>query len=77
MNRRHDAWLAWYMCAVSLMLAVIGLLLLAVSRFPDGASLYAGAPAYDFWLVNTVIAVSFSTVGGVIAPRIPPHNPVG
>ena len=77
MNRRHDAWLAWYMCAVSLMLTVIDLLLLAVSRFPDGASLYAGAPAYDFWLVNTVIAVSFSTVGGVIAPRIPPHNPVG
>src|SRR5829696_8746749 len=77
MNRRHDAWLAWYMCAVSLMLAVIGLLLLAVSRFPDGASLYAGAPVYDFWLVNTVVAVSFSTVGGVIAPRLPPHNPVG
>ena len=77
MNRRTDAWLAWYMCAVSLMLTVIGLLLLVVSRSPVGGPLYAGAPVYDYWLVNTVIAVSFSTVGGMIAPRLPPHNPVG
>ena len=77
MNRRNDAWLAWYMCAVSLMLTMIGLLLLVVSWLPVGDSLYAGAPVYDFWLVNTVVAVSFSTVGGVIAPRLPPHNPVG
>jgi len=65
------------MCAVSLMLTVIGLLLLVVSRSPVGGPLYAGAPVYDYWLVNTVIAVSFSTVGGMIAPRLPPHNPVG
>jgi hypothetical protein len=77
MNRRHDAWLAWYMCAVSLMLTVVGLLLLVSSRSRVGASLYAGAPVYDFWLVNTVTAFSFSTVGGMIAPRLPPHNPVG
>jgi hypothetical protein len=77
MNRRHDAWLAWYMCAVSLMLTVVGLLLLVLSRSRVGASFYAGAPVYDFWLVNTVTAFSFSTVGGMIAPRLPPHNPVG
>ena len=77
MNRRRDAWLAWYMCAVSLMLTVVGLLLLVLSRSRVGASLYAGAPVYDFWLVNTVTAFSFSTVGGMIAPRLPPHNPVG
>jgi hypothetical protein len=65
------------MCAISLMLTVIGLLLLVVSRFPVGGPLYAGAPVYDFWLVNAVVAVSFSTVGGMIAPRLPPHNPVG
>jgi hypothetical protein len=59
------------------MLTVIGLLLLVVSRSAVGASVYAGAPVYDFWLVNTVVAVSFSAVGGVIAPRLPPHNPVG
>jgi hypothetical protein len=68
MSRRHDAWLAWYMCAVSLMLTVIGLLLLVLSRSRVGASLYAGAPVYDFWLVNSVTAISFSTVGGMIAP---------
>jgi hypothetical protein len=77
MNRRHDAWLAWYMCSVSLMLTVLGLLLLVVSRSPAGAPVYAGAPVFDYWLVNTVVAVSFSTVGGVIAPRLPPHNPIG
>jgi hypothetical protein len=77
MNRREAAWLAWYMCSVSLMLTVLGLLFLVVSRSPTGAPVYAGAPLYDFWLINTVIALSFSTVGGVIAPRLPPHNPIG
>ena len=68
MNRRHDAWLAWCMCAVSLMLTVIGLLLLVVSRYLVGGPLYTGVPVYNFWLVNTVIAFSFSMVGGMIAP---------
>jgi hypothetical protein len=77
MNRRHDTWLAWYMCSVSLMLTVLGLLLLVVSRSPTGAPVYAGAPVFDYWLINTVVAISFSTVGGVIAPRLPPHNPIG
>jgi hypothetical protein len=77
MNRREAAWLAWYMCSVSLMLTVLGLLFLVVSRSPTGAPVYAGASLYDFWLINTVIALSFSTVGGVIAPRLPPHNPIG
>ncbi len=77
MNRREAAWLAWYMCAVSLMMTVLGVLLLFVSRSPVGVPVYAGAPVYDFWFVNTVIAVSFSTVGGVIAPRVPPRNPIG
>jgi hypothetical protein len=27
--------------------------------------------------LNTVIAVSFSPVGDVIAPRLPPWNPIG
>jgi hypothetical protein len=27
--------------------------------------------------VNTVITVSFSPVGAVIAPRLPPRNPIG
>jgi hypothetical protein len=71
MNKRHDAWLAWYMCAVSLVLTVLGLLFLITSQFSTGA------PVYDYWLVNTVIAIGFSTVGVVITPRLPRLNPIG
>jgi hypothetical protein len=73
MNPRTATWLAWYMCVVSLTLMTLGLFLLVLSRSP----VYADAPVFDYWLVNTIIAVSFSTVGGVIAPRLPPQNPIG
>ncbi len=36
-----------------------------------------GAPVYDYWLVNTLIVIGFSTVGAVITPRLPRQNPVG
>jgi hypothetical protein len=71
MNQRHDAWLPWYMGAVSLVLTVLGLLFLITSQSRTGA------PVYDFWLVNTLIAIGFSTVGAVITPRLPRQNPVG
>src|ERR671914_1303951 len=71
MNRRTDAWLAWCMCAVSLVLTMLGLLFLIASRSRTGA------PVYDYWLVNTVIAIGFSTVGAVITPRLPRLNPIG
>src|ERR671915_768440 len=71
MNRRHDAWLAWCMCAVSLVLMGLGLLFLITSRSRTGA------PVYDYWLVNTMIAIGFSTVGATITPRLPRQNPVG
>jgi hypothetical protein len=77
MSAREAAWLAWYLCAVSLTLTVLGLFLLLVSRSPAGAPVYAGGPVFDYWLENTVVVISFSTVGAVIAPRLPPHNPVG
>jgi hypothetical protein len=65
------------MCAASLALTVLGLLVLITSRLPVGIPVYAGAPVYDYWLLNTVIAVGFSTVGAVITPRLPRQNPVG
>ena len=71
MSAREAAWLAWYLCAVSLMLTVLGLILLVVSRHS------AGAPIFDYWLQNTVVVISFSTAGAVIAPRLPPRNPIG
>jgi hypothetical protein len=77
MSAREAAWLAWYLCAVSLTLTVLGLFLLVVSQSPAGAPVYAGAPVFDYWLENTVVVISFSTVGAVIAPRLPPRNPVG
>jgi len=70
MSRREAAWLAWYMCAVSLGLIGLGLFFLVVSR-------RAGAPTFDYLLLNTVMAVSFSPVGAIIAPRLPPRNPIG
>jgi uncharacterized membrane protein len=70
MSRREAAWLAWYMCVVSLGLVGSGLVFLVVSR-------RSGAPVFDYWLLNTVMAVSFSPVGAIIAPRLPPRNPIG
>jgi hypothetical protein len=57
---------------LSLALTALGLLLLVVSHSPVGAPVYAGAPVFDYWLVNTVVAISFSVVGAVIAPHFPP-----
>ena len=71
MSMRESAWLTWYLCAVSLMMTALGLLLLVASQSPSGA------PVFDYWLLNTVIAVSFSPVGAIIAPRLPPRNPIG
>ena len=68
---RAAAWLAWSICAISLALTALGLLFLVMSQSRGDA------PVFDYWLLNTVIAVSFSTVGGVIAPYCPPRNPIG
>jgi hypothetical protein len=76
-SSRAATWLAWWACALSLALTALGLLLLVVSRSPVGAPVYAGAPVFDYWLVNTLIAISFSVVGAVIAPHFPPQNPIG
>jgi hypothetical protein len=71
MSSQEATWLAWYMCAVSLVMTALGLYFLVVSQSR------MGAPLFDYWLLNTVIAVSFSPVGAVIAPRLPPRNPIG
>ena len=63
--------MAWYMCAISLMMVALGLLFLIASQSRESA------PVFDYWLLNTVIAVSFSPVGAIIAPRLPPRNPIG
>lgn len=70
-SSREAARLAWCMWAASLVLTVLGLLFLITSQSRTGA------PVYDYWLVNTVIAIGFSTVGAVITPRLPRQNSVG
>ena len=77
LSPRATALLARCLCALALTLTLLGLFLLLVSRSPVGVPLYAGAPVFDYWLENTVIAISFSTVGAIITPRLPPQNPIG
>ena len=71
MSVQESAWLAWCMCAVSLMMTALGLLFLIASQSRGSAQVF------DYWLLNTVITVSFSPVGAIIAPRLPLRNPIG
>ena len=66
------AWLSWSVCAVSLALATVGLLLLVLSR-----EARASVPVVEEWAEDAVIAVGFSTLGAIVAPRFPPRNPIG
>jgi hypothetical protein len=38
---------------------------------------YPGVHIYDYWVESPLAAMGFSTVGAVIASRIPPDNPIG
>jgi hypothetical protein len=71
MNTRAAAWLAWSMCALSLALTALSLVLLVLNVSQPSI------PIHPYWIVNTLIAVGFSPVGAVIVPRISPRNPIG
>jgi hypothetical protein len=60
MSSRAATWLAWSLCALSLALIGLSLLLLALNLSHPGVHIF------DFWLENTLAAVGFSTVGAVI-----------
>ncbi len=71
MSRRTAYWLAWSMCALSLALTALSLLLLVLNlSHPD-------VPIYPYWTMNTLLAVGCSPVGALIFPRISPKNPIG
>jgi hypothetical protein len=55
-----------------LALAATGLLLLVLSR-----EALPGVPVFEEWAEDAVIAVGFSTLGAVVAPRFPARNPIG
>jgi hypothetical protein len=70
MSKRTASLLAWSMCALSLALAALSLLLLTLNlSHPEGY-------IFDYWLQNTVIAAAFSTVGAVVTSRRP-NNIIG
>jgi hypothetical protein len=70
LSPRAAAWLAWSLCAFSLALTALSLLLLALNlSHPD-------VHVYDYWLENTILPLSFSIIGAVIASRLP-ANPLG
>ena len=70
MSARAGSWLVWSLCGLSLALAALSLLLLAL--IVSSPNTYV----YDYWLENTVAALSFAPVGALIAARRP-ENPVG
>ena len=70
MSRRTATWLAWSLCALSLALTALSLLLLALNRSDPNTHIY------EYWQVDTLVPVSFSIIGAIIASRLP-ANPVG
>jgi hypothetical protein len=70
MSRRTAAWFAWSLCALSLALTALGLLLLALNLS------HLETHVFDYWLVNALQVGSFSIIGAIIASRLP-ANPVG
>src|SRR5918997_3667835 len=71
MSRRIAAWVAWSVCAFSLALTALSLLLLALNLSHPAVHIYT------YWAENILFAVGFSTVGAVIASRGSPENPIG
>ncbi len=71
MSARIAARLAWALLVLSFALTVLSLWLLVLNLSNPGVHIY------DYWVETTLAAMGFSTVGAVIAPRIPPDNPIG
>jgi hypothetical protein len=70
MSPRAAAWLAWSLCALSLALTAISILLLNRNLAHPNTYLY------DYWLDNTLATLCYAPVGALIAARRP-SNPVG
>jgi len=70
MSHRTATWLAWSLCALSLALTALSLLLLALNRSDPNTHIY------EYWQVDTLVPVSFSIIGAIVASRLP-ANPVG
>jgi hypothetical protein len=70
MSLRHPARLAWVTGGLALALAAAGFLFMGLNR------LRADPIVFGFWLEQAGLAISFPTVGALIAARRP-RNPIG
>ena len=69
MSGRAAAGLAWSACALSLALTAFSLLLIVLLLRTD-------APIYYYWLETSMVSAGYSTVGAIVASRLP-HSPIG
>ncbi len=69
MSSRAANWLAWSLCGLSLVLTALSLLLIALLLPSD-------APVYYYWLETSMVSVGYSTVGAIVASRLP-QSPIG
>jgi hypothetical protein len=68
-SKRTASWLAWSMCALSLALTALSLVLLVLNRS------HLNAHIYHWWLNNTTLVIDV-TAGAIVASRRP-ENSVG
>ena len=69
MSGRTALWLAWSACALSLALTALTVLIIVLLLRSD-------TPIYYYWLETSMVAVGYSTVGAIVASRLP-HSPIG
>ena len=69
--RTATTWLAWSVCALSLALTALSLLLLRSNLS------HQSLPVYEFWVPNTVVALGFSPEGAFVACHLPTRDPTG
>src|SRR5215210_5602155 len=69
MSGRTASWIAWSACALSLALTALSVLLLVLLLRSD-------TPIYYYWLETSLVAVGYSTVGAIVASRLP-ESPIG
>jgi hypothetical protein len=69
MGRRTTVWLAWSACALSLALTALTVLLIVLLLRSD-------TPIYYYWLETSMVALGYSTVGAIVASRLP-ESPIG
>jgi hypothetical protein len=69
MSRRATIWLAWSACAFSLTLTALTVLLIV-------SLIRSDTPIYYYWLETSMVALGYSTVGAIVASRLP-ESPIG